>query len=97
MHGVRFPSPEAAVENFSHLLEEVPPTDWSSLFNKWFNCANAVMQLDANGVFWENVTIILFLNKLALPHPEMYSTPFLCIGMYIMCMCVYVYDCRMYI
>ena len=36
MRGIRFESPEAAVQTFVDHLEAVPTSDWSSCFKTWF-------------------------------------------------------------
>ena len=36
LRGKRFESPEEAVEAFNEILRDIPSTDWSSCFWKWF-------------------------------------------------------------
>ena len=36
LRGVRFESPEAAVEAFDKAMKEVPQTEWAGCFDKWF-------------------------------------------------------------
>ena len=53
MRGIRYESPEAAVEAFIELIEGLPASAWSSCFSKWFERMKLCM--DVGGEYFEKL------------------------------------------
>ena len=51
LHGVRFESPEAAVQAFQGHIQGIPDSDWSSCFQKWFQ--RMELCIEAAGEYFE--------------------------------------------
>ena len=53
MRGIRYESPEAAVEAFTELIEGLPASAWSSCFKKWFQ--RMQLCIDAGAEYFEKL------------------------------------------
>ena len=53
MRGIRYESPEAAVEAFTELVEGLPPSAWASCWTKWFE--RMQLCIDTNGEYFEKL------------------------------------------